>query len=438
MNLDIIITGAWVVFQAPVVFRTVGDMVHIAYSFNTKTQQRLDYLIEHCILAMVFFLPMSLNVATVFLGLGTALWVSKMIVTRKLLLKRTPFDAIIVLLIILSAASIAVSPDRSFSFYNYYHLMGRYIITYYLVINNLHSLRQLQRLIWSVLFSAVLVTLYGFYQYFHGVDISTFHWVDSEQFPELKVRIFSTLQNPNLLAGFLVIVMSLAVGLGLHSERIPEKSLLFALVAVFGTCLVLTYSRGAWLSVLAVAAICAHVYNRKVLWVFLILPLIAFFCHDAVMERLLSILNPTDTSSTLRIALWESTLAMIIDKPLSGIGWGAYWLVYPEYDFFLNNPDARIVHAHNMYLHIAAEIGIPGLLAFLANVFGHAQKAIEILSKTNNRRIAGIIFGVVAAVLGLLLNGLTDYIMFNVQMSMLFWLLNAMIIVVWEGDYRYN
>jgi putative inorganic carbon (HCO3(-)) transporter len=47
-----------------------------------------------------------------------------------------------------------------------------------------------------------------------------------------------------------------------------------------------------------------------------------------------SIWNPTDTSATLRIALWESTLAMIVDKPLFGIGWGSYWLVYPEYRLF--------------------------------------------------------------------------------------------------------
>ena len=412
--------------------------MYIAYSFNSQTQYRLDYLIEHCILAVAFFLPMSLDVATLFLGAGTALWAGKMIVVKRLLLKRTPFDELIALLVILSAASIAVSPDPGFSFYNYYHLMGRYILLYYLVINNLESLQQVQRLVWSVMASALLVTFYGFYQYVHGVDISAFQWVDGEQFPDLKVRIFSTLQNPNLLAGFLVVVMSLAVGQGLYTEKVGNKLLLFVLVAVLGICLVLTYSRGAWLSIVVVAAICGRFYNRKVLWLFLIIPVIAFFCHDAVMERVMSIFNPTDTSSTLRIALWESTIAMILDKPMFGTGWGAYWLVYPEYDFFLNNPAARIVHAHNMYLHIAAEIGIPGLLVFLAIIYGHAKKALDILNHTNNRWIAGLMLGIVAAVLGLAVNGFTDYIMFNVQMSMLFWLLIAVIIIVWQINCRYN
>lgn len=412
--------------------------MYIAYSFNSQTQYRLDYLIEHCILAVAFFLPMSLDIATVFLGVGTVLWLGKMITTKRVLLKRTPFDEFVALLVILSAASIAVSPDKGFSFYNYYHLMGRYIIIYFLVINNLTSLQQLKRLVWTVLASALLVAFYGFYQYIHGVDISAFQWVDGEQFPDLKVRIYSTLENPNLLAGFMVVVMSLAVGLGLYSQNLRERLLLFFLVVILGTCLVLTYSRGAWLSIVAVTAIYGRLYNRKVLWVFLILPLIALFCHDAVMERIMSIFNPTDTSSTLRIALWESTIAMIMDKPLLGIGWGAYWLVYPEYDFFLNNPAARIVHAHNMYLHIAAEIGVPGLLAFLAIVYGHTKKAIDILNQTNNRWIAGLMLGVVAAVLSLVVNGFTDYVMFNVQMSMLFWLLSAVVVSVWQGNCRYN
>ncbi|MBP2662847.1 MAG: putative bicarbonate transporter, IctB family [Firmicutes bacterium] len=412
--------------------------MYIAYSFNSQTQYRLDYLIEHCILAVAFFLPMSLDVSTLFLGVGTVLWTVKMTAAKQLLLKRTPFDELIALLVILSAASIAVSPDRGFSFYNYYHLMGRYILLYYLVINNINSLPQVQRLVWSVMVSALLVACYGFYQYVHGVDISNFQWVDGEQFPDLKVRIFSTLQNPNLLAGFLVVVMSLAVGQGLYDERIADKILMFMLVTVLGICLVLTYSRGAWLSIVVVAAICGRFYNRKVLWLFVIIPVVAFFCHDAVMERIMSIFNPTDTSSTLRIALWESTIAMILDNPLFGIGWGAYWLVYPEYDFFLNNPAARIVHAHNMYLHIAAEIGIPGLLVFLAVIYGHTKKAVDILRQTNNRWVAGLMLGIMSAVLGLAVNGFTDYIMFNVQLSMLFWLLNAVIIAVWQGNCRYH
>ena len=215
-----------------------------------------------------------------------------------------------------------------------------------------------------MLTSAAMVALYGFYQYLFGVNISVNEWVDGQQFPDLKLRVFSTLENPNLLAGFLVTMMAIGASMGYKATTIKGRVILFGLVLMLGTCLVLTYSRGAWLSLLAVIGVYGMLCNRKIFWLLILLPVAVLCGHDAILERIMSIINPTDTSSTLRMALWESTIAMIMDKPLLGIGWGSYWLVYPEYDFFLNNANVKIFHAHNMYLNIAAEIGIPGLLCF--------------------------------------------------------------------------
>lgn len=396
----------------------------------------LDNYLQHCLVAVAFFLPLSLDISSAFLGVGALLWAGKMCVTGRFNFVRTPFDLVIAALVVVSALSVLASPDRGLSFYNYYHLMGRYILIYYLVINNINSRDELKRLVGAVLVSALVVTGYGFYQYVHGMDISAFEWVDGEQFPDLKMRVFSTLGNPNLLAGFLVIVMAVAAGLGLCVSGGHVKMLFCMLVITLGVCLVLTYSRGAWLSVLAVIAAYGIFYNRRLFWLLAFIPIVLVFAQDAIMERLASILNPTDTSSTLRLALWESTLAMIMDKPLQGIGWGAYRLVYPEYDFFVQDAGTVIFHAHNMYLHIAAEIGIPGLIAFLILMFGHARIALSVRKMAAERWMRGLMLGVTAAICGLAVSGVTDYVMFNIQMSMLFWLLNAVVIVVWRDVQR--
>ncbi|HEY3426013.1 MAG TPA: O-antigen ligase family protein, partial [Negativicutes bacterium] len=259
---------------------------------TTRIQYYLDYLIEHCILAVAFFLPLSLNITSIFLTAGAVFWLSKMLVTRRLDFKRTPFDWLIALLVVLSAASILASPDRSFSFYNYYHLMGRYILLYYLVVNHVQSLDQLKRLVYVVLASSVVVSLYGFYQYYFGAAVSAVEWVDGDQFPDLKLRVCSTLQNPNLLAGFLVIVMSLAAGLGCKAKRWENKSLLFGLVVMLGLCLVITYSRGAWLSVIAVIGVYGLLYNRRIFWLLLLIPIVVWCAPDIMLERLVSIANP--------------------------------------------------------------------------------------------------------------------------------------------------
>ena len=399
---------------------------------STAVQERLQYLIERCIYAVAFFLPLSLDASSIFLTAGALLWMAKISTQRQFNLRSTPFDGAIMLFVLLSGLSILVSPDRSFSFYNYYHLMGRYIAIYYLVIYNIQSLEQMKRLVWCLLGSSVVVVAYGFYQYIHGVDISAFEWVDGEQFPDLKMRVFSTMKNPNLLAGFLVVIMALAAGMGLCNERRRQQLLLFSLVAVLGCCLILTYSRGAWLSMVAVFAAYGVLYNRKVFWLFLVVPIFLVCGYEGVMDRLVSIANPTDTSSSLRLALWESTVAMIIDKPILGIGWGAYWLVYHEYDFFIQNAATTIYHAHNMYLHIAAEIGIPGLLIFLTIIYGHGRLALDTIAASNNRWLTGLMLGIASALLGLVVNGFTDYVMYNIQLSMLFWLLNGLVVVAWR------
>jgi putative inorganic carbon (HCO3(-)) transporter len=385
---------------------------------------------------VAFFLPLSLNAASALLGIGACLWLGKIVSSGRADFVRTPFDLVIALLVLLSAVSVLASPDRWESFYNYYHLMGRYVLLYYLVINNINSREELKRLVGAVLLSALVVTGYGFYQYLHGMDISAFEWVDGEQFPDLKMRVFSTLDNPNLLAGFLVVIMAVTAGLGLGSGDLRDKLMLFGLVAALGGCLVLTYSRGAWISVFAVIAVYGVYYSRRMFWLMAIVPLFLIFAQDAVLERVTSIMNPTDTSSTLRIALWESTLAMIHDNPLQGIGWGAYRLVYPEYDFFVQGAGTVIFHAHNMYLHIAAETGLPGLAAFLLFMYGHARVAMNIRNLAAEKWMRGLMLGVTAAIYGLAISGVTDYILFNIQMSMLFWLLNALVIVVWRDVKR--
>ncbi|HZR25946.1 MAG TPA: O-antigen ligase family protein [Vicinamibacterales bacterium] len=54
-----------------------------------------------------------------------------------------------------------------------------------------------------------------------------------------------------------------------------------------------------------------------------------------------------------RLDIWRRAIASIGQHPWLGVGPGRY-------------QDARSTHAHNMPLHIAAELGIPGSLAFLA------------------------------------------------------------------------
>jgi O-antigen ligase len=84
-------------------------------------------------------------------------------------------------------------------------------------------------------------------------------------------------------------------------------------------------------------------------------------------------LAETDISSS-RFAIWADTLALIREQPWLGVGWGRFnlaWALTPS----PTRPTAFFDHAHNLPLHLAAEIGLPLatlVVGLLLGAFGHA------------------------------------------------------------------
>lgn len=386
--------------------------------------------IECALVGVAFFLALSPALTDAALLIGAVAWAGKLIETRGRAFRRTPFAAPLCCFAALGVLSVAVSADAAFSFYNYHQLMGRYLLVYYLFVQNVTTARSLRRVVWAAALSALCAAGYGVYQYVHGIDVTDMRWVDGEQFPELKTRVFSTLENPNLLAGYLTAVMSVAFGFCCKLRDLRGRGAAAALFLLCGACLLMTYSRGAWLSLFAVLSFYGALKNRRLLFWGALFLTAATLLDGSVSERLASSFDARDTSSSMRVALWESTIAMILEHPLLGIGWGVYWKVYPLYDFFIQNDAVKIVHAHNMYLNIAAEIGLPGLLAFLACLFGHAHLAFTDASRRASPFLSGLALGAGLALAALAVGGLTDYVLFNTRLSMLFWLFCAVIVLI--------
>ncbi len=395
--------------------------------------QDLDQLIFYAIASLAFFLALMPFMASLSLGIGIFLYSIKMIASGKnRSFRRTIFDLPIAIFTVISGLSVAVSPDPAFSFYNYYNLVGRYVLTYLLVVQNVTTLRQMQQIVYALGISALLVVLYGFHQYIFGIDISAMKWVDGEAFPELKTRVFSTWENPNILAGYLDVVMSVVFGMFCWLEERKKRILLAGFFCLLAICLSMTYARGACLSMALVIAGYGLLKDRRILLGCIALAAVILAVQPALADRLVSVFGGMDTSSEMRLAFWESTIAMILDHPLLGIGWGSYWMVYPAYDFYINDTSVKIVHAHNMYLNFAAEIGIAGCLSFMTFFFGLLWKGLSAGNLRESRFLNGLLLGCGLALLSIALNGITDYVLFNIESSMLFWLLGALMVLSFE------
>lgn len=322
---------------------------------------------------------------------------------------------------LIGGAAVFVSPDIGFSQYNYIHLIGRYALGFGLMLYHGREPDFVPQSIGALFAAAVAVSLIGIWQHFSGVA-NELIWVDPERFPHLKNRVFATLENPNLLAGYLCMTISLSAAGALYWEKTSVRLWSATAAGIGILCLVYTYSRGAWVSMFVVLSVLLLGKGKRYLLLFIAaLGPVLFLYRTSVIARLMSIFEASDTSSSLRLALWESTMAMIQDYPVLGVGWGAYHLMYPTYDFFIQNPEVVIYHAHNMWLNLAAETGLLGVAAFGAAFVTAIRQAKRLTGQNDSwNRILGI--GSIAAWATVFLNGLTDYVLFNIQLSALFWM----------------
>ncbi len=291
------------------------------------------------------------------------LWAVSMVRARRLELRRTPLDLPIVLFLALAGASAALSVYPWASRIQFCRLLT-YALVFFVLVNTLDSRRKVLRLAWViVLFGAAFATaaltlagreLLGFETFSRGAGLAM------------------TFVNRNHFAGYLEIVACLGVGLGLAYRGAP-RALLLGLSAWVAVAVLFSLSRGGILALagglafLAVTIGLCHRSRKSLMLVagFLVLVLAAGagLGPGAVLESVESLEDPLAAGGT-RLEFWRGTLDMIAANPWSGSGPGTFVHAYNRYQ---TEATARwlVDHAHNDYLELAAEFGLPGLLAGL-------------------------------------------------------------------------
>lgn len=388
-------------------------------------------LMFYIVIAMATMLPFSYVISSLLLVAGWGVFAYKSF-KGFFEWKRTILDFPIMIFVIISFLSVLVSPDSAFSFYNCYNLVGRYVLTYYLVVQSidLKNIGQLKVFLSCISLSLFIVVIYGFMQAFLGIGLTSEQivWTDGAMFPGLKTRVFSTWQNPNLLGGYFDLMLGLMAGMFLLIKHKIVRIVIAVLFCLTAFCLTLTYARGACLSIALVIFVYSILYNRKVLLALIGLAVILLLSDATLVDRMTSIFTKMDTSSEMRLAFWESTIAMILDHPLLGIGWGSYFMVYPNYDYYMQGNFIKIVHAHNMYLNFMAEIGLFGFASYMVCFFSVIYKAFKAQVMKLDILVKAMFLGIGLGLSALALNGFTDYVMFNTELSMLVWLFSGIVV----------
>lgn len=328
--------------------------------------------------------------------------------------------------LVCSFLSAFVSKDMAFSFMNWALQPLMYALVYLLIYTTVSTEKEKEKALYAFLAGAVVTVVYGFFQYANAADMEAQSWVDPERFPLLRRRMYSTLENPNLFGAYLLMIISILTAFTLRERAVKKRTVFAVILLSLLLCLALTYSRGAWVSLAAIVLGLTLFYDKRFGLLFLLVPVVLAFYHGQVVERFLSLFSGEDTSVDLRFALWESTMAMIEEHPLLGVGWGAYFLAYPDYNFFIQEEGVLIFHAHNMYLNMMAEVGIPGGMAFLLAFFAQGILCWKNYRHGNDSFTKSMGLGGVLMVMALSVISMGDHVLFSRSVSFCFWSLSAL------------
>ena len=368
-------------------------------------------------------------------------------------------------LLAISATSIYFSMDRFLSFWNWVYVVGQYAALVFVLLRyasvadseqcavesdeqNACCTKQLSmqekllllwqrfgclprplQLIGAFLGVSLLVSVIGLAQKIFGVTAEGI-WVDPKQFPDIKVRVFSTLVNPNILAGYLVLVIAYSTAFFNQTKAYKKWRLAFLVTGLLAAlCLLYTYSRGNWVACAVMLLAFCVLFCRKAF-----IPILGGGAAvlatggTAVLHRLASIQGGYggDTSIALRMAYLKSTKWIIEEFPF-GVGWYGYRFVYPTYNFYLADKSVIMYHCHNIFLNIWAELGAHGLLAFLVVWWGiFLPAAWRLAYHGRSLWLKAMGRGYVLATVGIIIGGLTDHVYFNTQMGLCFWTLGGL------------
>lgn len=228
----------------------------------------------------------------------------------------------------------------------------------------------------------------------------------------------------NGLAGFLALSIPPVVALVVSEPLRRRRVLGFLLLAAATAGLVLTYSRGAWIGTIIAVLVLLLVLRKGVQLAWGIVLTGAFLASGAVLERLQSITTvESDSAVTSRFEFWGVALRMVTDHPLLGVGLGNFQTAYedlmfsglPLLPYTLEVPN----QAHNLFLHLAVEVGLVGLAAFtwiLAVAFVQARR----VHRSADPQAKALGLGVAAGLVALLVHNLVDVTIYQGFSAILF------------------
>lgn len=369
--------------------------------------------------------------AQLLLGLALLAWLLRGLAQRHLLLPTHSVALLLILFLLFTGATLLAAQDVASGAAEWAKWLQVLLVV---ALVAAEPRRSTPWLLAALLLSGTVQAVIGGWQFaLRGVGPGHF-----EIAPGL-FRAYGSFEQPNPFGGYMGLVWPVAAALagGLWLTRqIGQHKLLSAACAIVALlsvgALLASYSRGAWLGAAAAAAVlllgalrpagarpalllvllaAALLIAGRGLWPQWIVARVSSITQDIAVADVRGVVPTTANFAVVeRLAHWQAGAEMAAAHPWLGVGLGNYAAAYPRYRL-LRWPLA-LGHAHNFYLNMAAETGLPGMLIFVALLLAAALQAWRALGATRGWQRA-LALGLLAAGAHLATHSVVDNLFVN-------------------------
>jgi O-antigen ligase len=202
-----------------------------------------------------------------------------------------------------------------------------------------------------------------------------------------------------------------------------------------------TFSRGAALALIAAALIMILRRNKLV---FILVAIAAIMIGVQTKEIKLpysifgrmsntyeadrpgdTMTDKLDTSARTRLIIWGGAVEMIRDHPFFGVGYGRFPDEIGKY-----RPEVTDMDPHNNFLKIGAELGIPGLVAFVILLFVCLWKGWRCYRRVDDPLLKAILLGYCGSVMALMIANIFGSRLDSTEITTQFWAITGGVVLI--------
>ena len=414
---------------------------------------------------LVFALPIQLDITighTGHLG-GTAgfmislyditlailyiLWISEFVRNKKRIKFFPRISLPFFFLVGMATLSMANASFPTLSLFEIVQVLKMYLGFLYIG-NNIKTRKEIQFVIIFLLLGLFLESLLGLAQYKFDRPLVPSILGGPEKVGYIKLgeplsRISGTWVSYNDFAWYLTFMLPISLSLLFSRIKGIYKSMCGLTLVVGIGALVCTLSRAGWYSFVVAALIVLLLNFSKTkgktglnnFATSIVAILIVISVIFTVNPQFLNIVNRRVLSDDYdsaysRIPQMQVASNIIKANPVLGIGINNYTEVMDQYD----TTDVKLTsitrqQVHNIFLEVAAEMGVAGLAIFIWLIFIVYKEGLTYI-RSSEDSMSNVVVGLIGGITAFLVHGLVDAASLGNHLFLIFWFFTGMVIVI--------